>query len=141
MTYQDTARNILQRGTATEKATTLVSISRWDEVPDDLVEMISSLLDDRSVAQMFVPFRYGELRYLATQTYALIRLRRGFKESVAVRDTIAPMKAGTIGRLCEEAGIPFESDDPIDWFMELRARGLLPLTDEVFDERSFDLDA
>lgn len=140
MTYMDKARDVLRHGTATQKATTLRSLSIAEEVPSDLVALIEPLLEDNAVAQMYVPFRYGELRYIAAQTYAWVRLRQGHKVSIVVPKTILPVKGENLSKLYEELKIPFDTHDPIDWFVELRQRGVLKLIDAVFDERSFDLD-
>jgi hypothetical protein len=140
MTYDVKARHILQHGHPTEKAVVLVNVSYWKEVPDDIVELIDKLRQDRSVARMYAPFRYGELGFLATKVYALIRYRRGFKEPVTIEKTVSPLRGEDLSRLCEKHGVEFDSDDPVDWFIALKKRGLLNVEDEFFDERSFDLD-
>jgi hypothetical protein len=140
VTYKEKASHTLRHGTATEKATALLSISQWKEVPEDILEQIDGLRDDRSVARMYAPFRYGEIAYLATRIHALLRCRRGLRETVIARGTVIPLKGERLSKLCEENQILMESDDPADWFMALRERGLLEVVDEPFDERSFDLD-
>jgi hypothetical protein len=139
MSYQEKARHVLRHGTATEKATALMSVSQWNDVPDEIVKQIDFLREDRSVARIYAPFRYGELGYLASRVYALIQCRRGLKEAVTAHGTVIPLKGEQLSRLCEEHHLAIESDDPVDWFTALRDRGLLALVDETFDERSFHL--
>ncbi len=136
----DRARHALQEGTATQKATALLNISYWDEVPPDVVELIDKLREDRSIARMYAPFRYGELGYLATRVYALVRYRSGLREPVVMRQTVLPLKGEHIMRICENNNIELDSDDPTVWFLELKKRGLVTVEDVTFDERSFDLE-
>ena len=140
MTYMDKARHTLQVGNATQRALALLNISYWKDVPTDILDLIAKLLQDRSVARMYAPFRYGELGYLASRVYALVRYRSGIREPVTIRETVLPLKGEDLMRICEENDLDLESDEPEDWFLELKKRGLLNVEDVIFDERSFDLD-
>jgi hypothetical protein len=139
MTHVDKARRILQHGDAAEKAAALVRIAYWEVVPEDVILLIDSLRNDRAVTRMYIPFRYGELGYLATRIHALLQYRRGVGEPETIRETVLPLKGEDLSRLCEANGIELDSDDPVDWFVALKKRGLLKVEDETFDERSFDL--
>lgn len=140
MTRIEKARHMLETGDATEKATALLNISYWEEVPAEILDLVDQLRKDRSIARMYAPFRYGELGYLASRVYALVRYSSGVREPITIRDTAIPLKVSDLSRICDDNGIDIESDDPVNWFSVLRSRGLLPLEDVTFDERSFDLE-
>lgn len=140
MSHLDRIRHKLQHESALNKAVTLVTLSQLSEVPDDIVALAGSLRDDRTVTRMYIPFCYGELRYLAAKVYALLQYRRGIREPVTIRETVVPIKGERAMLICEQNNIEFDLDEPAGWFSALRARGLLCTEDVTFDERSFDLD-
>jgi hypothetical protein len=140
MMHHDEVRQVLQHGNATDKATELWSLAKALDVPDDIMEMVKSLMEDRSVARMYVPFRYGEVRYIAAETYARLQLRRGQKEAVVLRDAIVPLRSDRLAKIREQSGLSTSPTRSTAWFAELRERGLLQVIDEVFDRAYFDLE-
>ena len=140
MSYMDKARQVLQHGTSAEKATVLKVLCSPVEVADDVVELVARHMDDHSVARMSAPFRYGEIRYLATEAYSLIQFRRGQRSPVVMKDATIPMSLDKLVALCDSSAISRSSSDPVDWYVALKERGLLPISDEVFDPFVYDLE-
>jgi hypothetical protein len=139
MKLHDEVRQMLQHGNATDKATELWSLAKALDVPDDIMELVKILMEDRSVARMYVPFRYGEVRYIAAETYARLQFRRGQKDPVILRDTIVPLRSDRLAQIREKSGLSTSPTRSLAWFAELRELGLLAVTDEVFDLDYFDM--
>jgi hypothetical protein len=141
MSFMDKAREELHSDDPTRRATILWSLAAGSEVPDDVLELVAKLLDDHSVARMYVPFRYGEVRYIAAETYAKMLFHRGRLEPFVLRNAIIPLKLERLGRIREDAGLSDGAPGkrPLDTFTELRDLGLLEVVDEVFDRSYFDM--
>jgi hypothetical protein len=140
MSYMDRARHVLQHGTAAERATVLRSLGSPGEVDEDVVALVAAHMDDRSVTRMYAPFRYGELRYIATEAHALMQFRKGRREAVVMKDATRPMSLDKLAALCDSSGISRASGDPVDWYLALRDRDLLPKLDEIFDPLVYDIE-
>jgi hypothetical protein len=142
MSFMDSARERLQSEDATERASMLRALSAGREVADDVLGLVEKLLDDRSVARMYIPFKYGELRYIAAETYSKMLFYRGRLEPFVLPNTIIPIKAEKMVQIRMNEGLlddpPYKS--PLEWFAELRDRGLLEIVDGVFDRQYFDMD-
>jgi hypothetical protein len=141
MSYMDRARHVLQHGTAAQKATVMRSLASPGDVDDDVVDLLASHMDDRTVTRMYAPFRYGELRYIATESHAVIQYRRGRRDGVVMKRATRPMSLDKLAVLCDASGISRATSDPVDWYMALRDRNLLPEEDEIFDPSLYDVPA
>lgn len=140
MSFMDKARHKLQSEDPTERATTLWALAAGSDVPDDVLELIANLLDDRAPARMYVPFRYGEVRYIAAETYAKMLFHRGRKEPFILQDVVAPMKLERLYKIREQVADDPSCKGPLEWFAKLRDEGMLEIVDEVFDRQYFDMD-
>lgn len=136
----DETRRVLQEGSPTDKATRLWSLAVAVDVPDDVMLLIANLMEDRSPARMYIPFRYGEVRYIAAETYAKLQFEKGRTEPVLLMQTIAPIGGDRLEAIRKGAGLPQARIDALAWFAELRERGLLEVIDEVFDLEYFNVD-
>jgi hypothetical protein len=141
MNFMDKAREELQSDDPTARATILWSLSAGSEVPDDILAMISKLMEDHSAARMYIPFRYGEVRYIAAETYAKMLFHRGRVEPLVLPKAIVPRKLERLSRIREHAGLSPSTapKGPLALFAELRDLGLLEIVDEVFDRSYFDM--
>lgn len=142
MSFMDEAREVLKGDDAVEKANTLWAMSAASDVPDDVLELIRRHLDDHSVVRMYISFRYGEIRYLAAEMYAKLLFQRGRVEPLVLPKAIVPIKSEKLIKIRMAAGLPDgpPNKNSLDWFVELRDRGLLEVVDEIFDRSYFDTD-
>lgn len=137
MTNLDDARRVLREGSPTEKATELRALAWAIDVPDDVMHLIAGLMDDPSPARMYAPFRYGEVRYIAAETYAKLQFDRGRIEPVILKSTTIPRRRENLDKIGNSAGVSSANMDSLAWFAALRERGLLETIDEVFDREYF----
>lgn len=140
MSFVERARHAMTNGNAEEKANKLWVMRGSSDLPDDLLEAVKALTRDRSVVRMYIPFRYGELRYLAMEVYARMNFLRGRTEGLVLEDAISPLKLEQLERIRAQAGLPSSNQGPIASFIELRTLGLLAVEDKTFERRDFDLD-
>jgi hypothetical protein len=140
MTFMDDVRHTLQHGDATEKSNKLWAMRGRTELPEDVLAIVEKLTDDRSVARMYIPFRYGELRHLAAEIYAKMLFHLGRREPFLLKDSILPLKGDQLEAIRRRVGLSKSYQGPIASFTELREQGLLEVVDEVFERRYFDLE-
>lgn len=142
MSFMEGALTRLRSGDATERASMLRALSSGTNVSDDVLAQLEKLLDDYSIARMYIPFKYGEVRYIAAETYAKMLFHRGRKEPLVLPKTIIPIKAEKMVKIRMNANLPDDPPykGPLEWFTDLRSRGLLEIVDEVFDRQYFDMD-
>jgi hypothetical protein len=128
---------ILRSGSPHEKAKLLYSITAAAiDLDQEVLDGLEALLEDSTVVQMSIPYRYGELRYAAAQALAEIRAQRGDLRTIVLARVPAPLSGDRIYQLCQAHGLSPRGGATAE-YQELRDRGHLPCTDEVFDPRAY----
>src|SRR4051812_8429421 len=56
----------------------------------ELLSVCEKLLDDREVCLLSIPYRFGEVRFVAAEAVAALRATLGIHEPVRVLDTFTP---------------------------------------------------
>lgn len=64
------------------------------------------LLDDRTLTVLGLPYRFGEVRWLAADAVAAIRARLAIAEPVTVEDVLPPCSTDDVTRMAAAAGLP-----------------------------------
>jgi hypothetical protein len=97
--------SLLRGGTPEDKAKILYSVDVRVGLDPDIISAIEGLLDDRTIVRMFVPFRYGELRYYAADAPARIRARRGERHAILLSEVPRPMGVDRMAETRFAAGL------------------------------------
>lgn len=123
------------------RANMLRNLLREPTLDRRVLEACEQLLDDKTITLLSIPFRFGEIRYVAAQAVLLLRHRMGNAEPVVVTGAVPPLSGNDIGRLATEAGI----EDPgsgvekyIALMEKLVAAGKAPAHDVYFNPRGGD---
>lgn len=135
MTFMERAGATLRNGTPQEKAKAIWAMKGSPNATDDIVAALEGLLDDRTIVQMYIPYRYGELRFLVADVLASLRGRQENWDPVVLKDTFHPKTADKLGQLFQRAGIPEGALGSAEMCAELLARGIISREDVVFDPR------
>lgn len=93
-----------------------------------LLEAAESLLADREICLIQIPWRFGEVRGVALDAVAALRYVLHKFEPVVLEDAFFPMSIDQIGPKARAAGITSElqgHEGVMDTLRQLRARGLL----------------
>jgi hypothetical protein len=133
MKSREERRQALVTGTPHEKSIALYAFAVVSDPDPQLLAAIESLLDDRSIVQMYVPFRYGQLRSIAADTLARLRARIGDPRPVILAAQPVPMDVDTMGKIRHENGLDLYPGSPVDEYADLLSRGLVPVMDELYD--------
>jgi hypothetical protein len=72
------------------------------ELASSLVAAVESLLDDRTIAILSIPFRIGEIRNLAAEVVATARAHLNQPEPVVFDLAFRTMKYDDLGALCQK---------------------------------------
>jgi hypothetical protein len=92
-------------GTPRQRAISLQGIS-IDPSPDPrLLALCESLLSDRTIALLGLPFTFGEIRWLAADAVASLRRILGISAPVVIPDVFAPVSGGKAMGLLKAAGV------------------------------------
>jgi hypothetical protein len=137
MTFFDKARQVLRGDAPREKARVIWAMRGSVDLPDDVLASIESLLEDRTLVQMDIPYRFGELRYLAADTLASIRARTGRLEPIVLADSFVPKSADKLGQMARAAGMTPLPAGSIEVCRALLDRGEIRRGEIVFDPREY----
>lgn len=125
--------DVLANGSPHEKSMTLYTVAGTRTPEPALLSAIECLLDDRSVVQMYVPFRYGELRYIAGDTLALLRARVGDMRPVVLANVPTTLNVDKMFQLRHSAGLDDFVGEPTEEYADLLKRRLVRIKDDLFD--------
>jgi hypothetical protein len=123
-------RVTLQDGTHEDRALSLQALARTPTRDPRVRAAIEPLLEDSSPCVVQIPYRFGEVRYLAGAALAAERCAAGVGEPVRLRctlpvttDELETIRTGAV----TESGLT--GSDPVHvqlgWFARLRSLGLL----------------
>lgn len=99
-----------------------------------LLTYLESMLDDRRLCVMGVPYYYGELRWLVAEAVASEQGKLGIDDGVYLKNTFRPMRTEEINKLAQNAGIDMKlkSFEKLQILVQL---GKVPLHDRAFPSR------
>jgi hypothetical protein len=93
-----------------------------------LLPQLRELLADRTVTVLWIPFEYGEVRWMAAEALAAEYRAAGIDEPVVLDDAPYPLDSGSINALANKAGVDLKGvPGAAHRFAALRDRGLLPV--------------
>lgn len=103
----DEVRQFIQalHGDARDRVLTLQSLSHTPRPDERLLAACESLLEDRTIALMSIPYSFGEFRWCAADAVAALRGALGILDPVAVSDVFAPVSMDKALRMVRLAGI------------------------------------
>lgn len=101
---------IFQKGDAKEKTLSLKNWYRYPTGDKRILPYIENLLEDRGIYIINIPFRYGEVRYLAA--YALVAEYKllGIDKTIELKQVMLPTEGG-YSSVARELGIKVEDSD------------------------------
>ena len=124
-------------GTPHERSVALYAIAATEAPGSDLLSAVESLLDERAIVQMYVPYRYGQLRYIAADALAQLRARVGDMRPIHLAELPVPLNVDRMGQIRSAAGLVMYTGEPAEEYADLVARGLVRVVDRVFDPAEY----
>jgi hypothetical protein len=117
---------------------TLNTLGGSPDVREEVVLELERLLDDRTVARLAIPIRFGEVRYLAGEVLAATRARRGDLRAIHMSAVPRTLNVDQMVPLRRTAGIPlFGGPEPLACYEALRNGGYIPVADVVFEPKAY----
>ncbi|BAZ15798.1 hypothetical protein NIES4071_76700 [Calothrix sp. NIES-4071] len=109
---------------------TLKCLYREPAVDERVLPYLENLLDDDTLTLLMLPYRFGEVRWLAAKVLVAERAALGHKEPVHLDNVVQPMNVEEFASLAKSAGIKGYGglDGVIEALGILRAQGQLPLS-------------
>lgn len=102
-----------------------------------VVATLEAMLDDRRIAALTIPYRFGEIRVLAAAALAAERASVGDPRPVRLEDRPALLGTDQLWTLAEEHGIETAGRSEPEVYAALREDGALPLTDLELTGRTY----
>jgi hypothetical protein len=118
----------LRSNDATTRARMLASIALHPRADRELLTLCERLLDDNEVCLLSIPYRFGEVRWVAADAVAALRSALGIQEPVRLADTFTPCTTDEVAKLAREASIPIKGgvDGVLDALRRLVATHRVP---------------
>lgn len=93
-----------------------------------LLAACETLLGDRELCLLKIPYRYGEVRIVAADAVAALRERIGITQPVVVSEAFMPLTTDDVARFARAAGLPMQSavDGTIATLRQLVAQSGIP---------------
>jgi hypothetical protein len=105
-----------------------------------LLAAVERLLDDQTIAQLGIPYSFGEVRLLAARAVAALRWTLGINETVRLEGVIGPYSGNEAARLTQAAGVTSDKsgvDGQLDKLRQLQAMDKLPRRNIVCDPKHY----
>jgi hypothetical protein len=121
----------LSEGTPRERVNSLRSIAARPLADERLLRACESLLTDRAIAVLSIPYTFGEVRWCAADAVVALREVLAIDEPVILDDAFPPCTTTEIARLAAAAGIPASIggiDGDLAALRALAASNVLPRT-------------
>jgi len=129
----------LSSADAFHRATALRSQAERPLADPRLLARAEELLNDTTPCLLQIPYEFGEVRWRAAQTVAALRAVLGKRDPVELRDAPVSISARKLSQLADQHGVTSTqrgNDAMLDYFAQLRERGLLPRRD-IFEDPAF----
>jgi hypothetical protein len=113
------------------RVATLKTLQKYPSQDERVLQHLEALLDDKTPCVVMVPYRFGEIRWLAAQALAAERASLGNKEPVRLENVLRPLDTEEFVALREKAGVKSRGgvDGVLEALATLREMGQLPLYD------------
>lgn len=121
---------------AFSRATSLRSQANRPLADPRLLARAEELLGDTTPCLLCIPYEFGEVRWRAAQAVAALRSVLGNFEPVELHDAPDSISARKLAQLADQHGVTSTrsgNEAMLDYFAQLRERGLLPRRDIVED--------
>lgn len=122
-----------------ERATALRSQANRPLADPRLLSRAEELLGDTTPCLLQIPYEFGEVRWRAAQAVAALRAALGKLQPVELRDAPDSISARKLAQLAHAHGATSTrrgNEAMLDYFAQLRERGLLPRRD-IFEDPAF----
>lgn len=121
-----------------ELAITLRSLKQSSYPEERIIPYLKELLDNRAPCKTQIPYRYGEIRWLAAGALRRVYDALDIRETIVLRDVPVSQTGDQIGELVWELGVHDEwlHLTSEECFERLREMGRLTTHDEVFEWQS-----
>jgi hypothetical protein len=126
----------LSSADAFRRATALRSQAGRPLADPRLLARAEELLSDTTPCLLQIPYEFGEVRWRAAQAVAALRAALGKLEPVELRDAPVSIGVRKLAQLAEQHGLTSDqrgNEAMLDYFAQLRDRGLLPRRDIMED--------
>jgi hypothetical protein len=129
----------LSSGEVQERAAALRAQAGRPLADPRLLARAEELLSDTTPCLLEIPYVFGEVRWRATQAVAALRAALGKVEPVELRDVPVSISVRKLAQLADAHGLISTgrgNEAMLDYFAQLRERGLLPRGD-VYEDPAF----
>lgn len=108
---------------------TLKTICQYPSEDERVLPYLEALLDNRTPCIVMLPYRFGEIRWLAAKALVAERAALGHREPVYLHDVVKPIDTNSFVSLASNAGVKSRGgvDGILEAFTTLREMGQLPL--------------
>jgi HEAT repeat protein len=106
---QDNVEYLLKRLASEDprvRANTLNGIAANPTADRRLLAIAERLLDDRTICILSLPYKFGEVRWIAADAVAAVRAALSIDTPVVVDDVFAPVSTEEASKLAADAGLP-----------------------------------
>jgi len=91
---------------ARERVRMLHSIAAEPDADRSVLRACEKLLTDREICLVSIPYRFGEVRFVAADAVSALRESLGIQVPVKVEDTFTPCSTDEVARLARAADVP-----------------------------------
>lgn len=128
--FQEIVKDLHSQDTSLRVAT-LKTLCQEPSEDERLLPHLEALLDDTTLCVVMLPYRYGEIRWLAARTLVAERAALGCSEPVFLQNVVRPLDTEELANLALEAGVKSRGnvDGVLETLATLREMGRLPLYD------------
>lgn len=126
--FQDTVANLQQDD---RRAVSLRALAMSPLADERILPYLEELLTDTTPCVIALPYRFGEVRWLAAYALAQERKALGIKEPVRLPDVVRPLNTNELATLAQEADVQGRGgiEGILEKFAKLRELGRLPRYD------------
>jgi hypothetical protein len=113
------------------RVATLKILQKYPSEDERVLQHLEALLDDKTLCVLMLPYRFGEIRWLAAQALAAERASLENEEPVRLQNVVRPLDTEEFVALREKAGVKSRGgvDGVLEALVTLREMGQLPLYD------------
>ncbi len=119
----------LSDGNPRARANMLRAIAELPHASAELLAACEKLLADQTITLLSLPYRFGEIRWLAADAVAAVRGVLGIAEPVVIQNVMPSLTTNDVMRLATAAGMSMRGtgvDGVIETLRSLAAAGKVP---------------